>query len=174
MAAAEGRLVAPARNRSAIAGLENGVAAATGRLAAGVSSHIHRRVRRVFGPGVWSLCVLQRPELAKIIAENLHRFDGDRYHLSDFVVMPNHVHLLCCLIGKTDIEVQCRCWKRFTARKINALLKQSGRFWQEESFDHLVRSPEQFDRFRAYIADNPRRAKLRKGQFFHYRRQAEL
>ena len=58
--------------------------------------------------------------------------------------MPNHVHLLVCLLGDTDLLKQCRSWKKFTAGKINQVLGQTGRFWQKESFDHLVRSPEQF------------------------------
>ncbi len=39
-------------------------------------------------------CVLQRPELSRIVADSLLYFDGVRYNMGDFVVMPNHVHLL--------------------------------------------------------------------------------
>jgi type I restriction enzyme R subunit len=52
-------------------------------------------------------CVLKRPELAKIVAASLKHFDGQRYHLGDCVVMPNHVHVLVCLLGDTDLERQC-------------------------------------------------------------------
>ena len=117
-------------------------------------------------------CVLRRPELAKIVAESLRHFDGARYHLGDFVVMPNHVHLLCCLLGDTEIEAQCKSWKRFTAVEINRALGRHGRFWQEESFDHLVRSPEQFDYFRWYIAENPIAVRLKAGDWLHYRCEA--
>ena len=55
-------------------------------------------------------CVLRRPELSKIVADSLLYFDGIRYHMGDFVVMPNHVHLLVCLIGETDILKQCYSW----------------------------------------------------------------
>jgi type I restriction enzyme R subunit len=115
-------------------------------------------------------CVLKRPELAKIVADSLMHFDGQRYLLGDFVVMPNHVHVLACLLGDTDLEAQCYSWKKYMATRINRLLGQKGRFWQEESFDHLVRSPEQFDYLRGYIADNPRKANLRRGEYLHWRR----
>lgn len=105
-------------------------------------------------------CVLRRRELATVVADTLRHFNGDRYHLGDFIVMPNHVHLLVCLIGKTDIEKQCYSWKKFSATEINRRLRTSGRFWQPESFDHLVRSPEQFERFCRYIADNGKQAGL--------------
>ncbi|HUE70665.1 MAG TPA: hypothetical protein VMP01_07225 [Pirellulaceae bacterium] len=39
---------------------------------------------------------------------------------------------------------------------------------QVEDFDHLVRSEDQFLHYRQYIADNPRRADLRAGEFVHY------
>jgi hypothetical protein len=52
-------------------------------------------------------CVLKRPELARTVGETLQHFDGQRYLLSDFVVMPNHVHVLFCLLGDTDLEKQC-------------------------------------------------------------------
>ena len=57
-------------------------------------------------------CVLRRPELARIVADGLRHFDGERYRLGDFVVMPNHVHLLVCLLGQTDVEKQCYSWKK--------------------------------------------------------------
>jgi type I restriction enzyme R subunit len=114
--------------------------------------------------------VLRQPELAKIVADSLHHFDGTRYHLGDFVVMPNHVHVLCCLLGETEIESLCHSWKKFTAVNINRALEHHGRFWQEESFDHLVRSAEQFEYFRWYIAENPVAARLKAGEWLHYRR----
>ena len=104
----------------------------------------------------WGACALRHPKSAKIVSDSLMHFDGERYNMGDFVVMPNHVHLLVCLLGEVGILEQCYSWKKFTAGKINQLLGTSGRFWQEESFDHLVRSPEQFQAIQRYIAANPR------------------
>jgi type I restriction enzyme R subunit len=115
----------------------------------------------------YGACVLRDQALSGLIGESLRHFDGDRYDIGDFVVMPNHVHLLVCLKGATEIETQCKSWKTFTATKINRALGRRGRFWQEESFDHLVRSPEQFEYLQRYIADNPKRAGLPAGEFLH-------
>jgi len=115
-------------------------------------------------------CVLRDPELSQIVADSLHHFEGVRYFLGDFVVVPNHVHLLVCMIGTTEVESQCYSWKKFTATKINKVLGQKDRFWQEESFDHLVRSPGQFDRLRDYIAENPKKAGLRSGEYLYWKR----
>jgi len=113
-------------------------------------------------------CVLRRPEFAGIVADSLHHFDGDRYDLTDFVIMPNHVHLLVAFLTEDAMLAQCESWKHFTATRINRKLEREDRFWQQDGFDHLVRSTEEFEYLRGYIADNPQRAKLRGGEYIHY------
>jgi type I restriction enzyme R subunit len=108
-------------------------------------------------------CVLRRPELAKVVADSLRHFDGERYELTDFVVMPNHVHVLVVFPDERSMLPQCESWKHFSATRINRLLGRKGRFWQQDGFDHLVRSAEQFEYLRDYIANNPIRARLRSG-----------
>jgi type I restriction enzyme R subunit len=109
--------------------------------------------------------LLARPELSRIVADSLHHFDQNRYMLTDFVVMPNHVHVLAAFPNGDAMLNQCTSWKRFTARQINAAIGRRGEFWQVEQFDHLVRSLDQFEHYRRYIAENPRRAGLAAGQF---------
>jgi type I restriction enzyme R subunit len=113
-------------------------------------------------------CVLRQPELSQIVADSLLHFDGDRYDLTDFVVMPNHVHLLVAFHDDDSMLKQCEFWKHFTAAQINRALGRSGRFWQQDGFDHLVRSAVQFGHLRQYIAENSIRAKLRRGEYIHY------
>ena len=115
-------------------------------------------------------CLLRDGRAAEIVAASLKFFDGDRYHLGDFVVMPNHVHVIVGLLGDTEIEAQCRSWKKYSAGQINELLGRQGRFWQEESFDHLIHSPEHFEYFQRYIAENPQQARLRPGEYQYWKR----
>ena len=73
--------------------------------------------------------------------------------------MPNHVHVLV-----TPRVVATR-WlaplKGFTAHEANELLGRHGQaFWQDESYDHLVRSEVEFDRIQFYIEENPVKAGL--------------
>ena len=116
------------------------------------------------------LCPLRSPQAAKVVANSLRHFDDDRYLMTDFVVMPNHVHLIAAFADEDRMLKQCDSWKHFTATQLNKLLNRKGRFWEPESFDHLVRSEEQWRYLRDYIADNPRRAKLRSGEYVHYSR----
>ncbi len=113
-------------------------------------------------------CLLRRAELAKIVGESLLKFNGDRYELTDFVVMPNHVHLLAAFPDEDAMLKQCTLWKRFTGRRINEITRRSGEFWQQEAFDHLVRSVEQFEHYRCYIRNNGSHARLRAGEYLWF------
>jgi len=113
-------------------------------------------------------CVLRQAPLAQIVGNSLHFFDGDRYSLLDFIVMPTHVHILASFPDEEGMLAQCESWKHYTAAQINRHLKQRGRFWQPDAFDHLVRSEAQFEYLRDYIAGNPNRARLQPGEYLHY------
>ncbi len=119
-------------------------------------------------------CVLQRPELAQLVADSLKHFDGDRYLLFDFVVMPNHVHVLAAFREESAMLAQCESWKHYMATKINRVLGRKGRFWEQDCFDHLVRTEVQFLWLRRYIAENPSRARLAQGQFIHFSKPLPL
>ncbi len=127
------------------------------------------RCREVFLDSCHGRCLLKRPELAKIVADSLLHFDGKRYRMGDFIVMPNHVHLLAVFPTANALKQQCDSWLHYTAFRINQAIGETGKFWQQEPFDHLVRSTEQYEYLRQYIADNPRKAGLKTGEY-HYRR----
>jgi REP element-mobilizing transposase RayT len=105
-------------------------------------------------------CVLRRATLRHIVAESLRCFDEERYRLGGFVIMPNHVHVLVQCLGSTRVKPMGNSWKRYTACEINKRLGRSGHFWQGESHDHIVRSPQQFWHYRRYIEENPAKAHL--------------
>lgn len=127
------------------------------------------RCREEFLDTCHGRCVLRRPELASIVAESLLHFDGYRYRMGDFVVMPNHVQLLASFATAEMMKEQCDSWLHYTAVHINRQLGEKGKFWQQEAFDYLVRSPEQYEYLRQYITDNPKKAGLKAGEY-NYRR----
>ena len=66
-------------------------------------------------------CALADPEAAAVLVETLHHFDGDRYHLGDYVVMPNHLHVLLTPLGDHALQAILTGWKRWSARQINLI-----------------------------------------------------
>jgi len=110
-------------------------------------------------------CVLRDAKLAQVVAEALQFFDGQRYHLDAFVVMPNHVHVLVQPLPGHPLNEIVRSWKSYTARQINKALDRSGTLWMQESFDRVVRDWDSLVRCRAYVARNPEKARLRSNEF---------
>ena len=88
-----------------------------------------------------------------------------RVHLYAVVVMPDHVHLLFLPLRDEDgwqfplVDI-LQCLKGTTAHRINRLLHTSGPVWEEESFDHVLRSDESLKEKCEYIRQNPVKAGL--------------
>ena len=120
--------------------------------------------------GCHGACVLRDPKLAAMVLDSLRHFDGQRYDLDCAVIMPNHVHLLAQFRPPTTCRAQSGSWLHFTATEINRSLGRRGAFWQSEPFDHLVRSPEQFEYLRRYIAENGPRAGLPTTDYLYWRK----
>ena len=99
-------------------------------------------------------CHLKNPQLAKIVADALTYFDGDRYHLGEWVIMPNHVHVIVTPLGNHTLSQITHSWKSFTANQINKYLNRRGQLWQKESYDQIVRSAQHLERVQIYIANH--------------------
>jgi REP element-mobilizing transposase RayT len=101
---------------------------------------------------------LRRPEIAQVVVDSL-LFCGEKmYDLHSYVVMPNHVHLL--ITPQIEVSKITQSLKRSTARTANRVLGLTGPFWQDESYDRLMRDQPEFDRIRHYIEWNPVKAGL--------------
>ena len=108
-------------------------------------------------------CVLRDPLARVEVERTLRKFDGDRYGHHAWVVMPNHVHLLCTLgLGET-LEKTLQGWKGVSAKLVNQALSRSGALWQENYFDRLIRDGEHFWKCARYIRRNPLKAHLPPG-----------
>jgi putative transposase len=113
-------------------------------------------------------CPFRQPEIAKIVADCICFFDGQRYDLDCFVVMPNHAHAIVQFRPGYDLSVVGHSWLRYSARLINKHLRRKGPLWQAEPFDHVIRSVQQFYYLRRYIAQNPLNANLGSGEYCHF------
>ena len=97
---------------------------------------------------------LRMPEVAKMVMDAIHYRDQRTYQLHSFVVMRNHVHLL--MTPQEAVSKVMQSLKRFTAREGNRMLGLTGQpFWQDESYDRLIRNDTEFERIVHYIERNP-------------------
>lgn len=106
-------------------------------------------------------CWLKQPEIADRVAGAFRFFEGARYRLDAWVVMPNHVHVVLWPMPNWTLSTIVQSWKRFTAREANRILGRTGEaFWQPEAFDHWIRNDEEHARCCRYVANNPVKARL--------------
>ena len=77
--------------------------------------------------------------------------------LDEYIIMPNHVHLLVKLDSNYQLDQILHSWKSFTSNKINKILNKKGQFWHREYWDHIVRNEQSFHKFKEYIKNNPQK-----------------
>jgi len=91
-------------------------------------------------------------------------FDSVRHETGAFVVMPNHVHVIWRPFEEFSLEQVLHSIKRESSRKINQRAGNSGKLWQEESHDRIVRDAEHLWKCLQYIGRNPSKAGLGEGE----------
>jgi REP element-mobilizing transposase RayT len=90
-----------------------------------------------------------------IVRSALLYFDRVRFDHFASVVMDDHVHALVTPYASQSLDAIVKSWKSFSARRITELGERSGRVWQREFFDRIIRNEVEFQRTLAYIKNNP-------------------
>jgi REP element-mobilizing transposase RayT len=135
-------------------------------------AHLYsEKVERYLDAGYGS-CYMKDGRVAGIVANALLHFEGQRYDLAAWCVMPNHVHAVVQPFAGTkntggtpvppsEVPDILHSWKSFTAKEANKLLRRSGDFWQAEYYDHLIRDEADFRHSIKYVLQNPIKAGLK-------------
>jgi len=105
-------------------------------------------------------CSLRDERVAGALRNILSKYDGERYRLHAWAIMPNHVHLVIEPLHDFTLSDVLQGIKSASAHEANRLLDRQGEFWQRESYDHLVRDDDDMARCCRYVQDNPVRAGL--------------
>ena len=124
------------------------------------AAHLHSEKIEAYLDAGSGECWLKCDGVSALMTNALKHFDGVRYRLHAWCVMPNHVHVLVePLTGHRLIDI-VHSWKSFVANGANRLLKRSGAFWQPEYDDHLIRDEADYAHAVWYIGQNPLKAGL--------------
>jgi len=106
-------------------------------------------------------CWLSKPPVTELIANAVRFFQGQRYELRSWVVMPNHAHVVVWPMAGHTLSQILHSWKSYTSKEANKLLHREGqKFWQKESFDHWIRDDVERVRLVAYVENNPVKARF--------------
>ena len=95
-----------------------------------------------------------------MVEKALLHFDGDRYRVLAWCVMPNHVHVVVETMGAYRLSEVMHSWKSFTSKQANQILGRNGTFWMAEYFDRFVRDEDHLRAAIAYVHQNPVKAGL--------------
>jgi putative transposase len=122
---------------------------------------------------------MKNERVADVVAQGLHKLDGDAYRLDSYSVMSNHVHAVFRpLLSEAELNESVdadghpvfisehpglsrimHSLKGASARECNLVLSHQGQFWEHESFDHVIREGKFFSTIR-YVLNNPVKAGL--------------
>jgi putative transposase len=122
---------------------------------------------------------LKDERVAEVVAEALHYRDSKVYRLDAYCIMWNHVHTvfspflaekdlrevlspagLIFMSKNPPLNAIMKSLKGYSAWEANRVLGRKGTFWEQESYDHVVRDDEELDRVVKYVLNNPVKAGL--------------
>jgi REP element-mobilizing transposase RayT len=125
-----------------------------------VSDLARRQLIETYMDAGYGACHLRDPRIGSLLQEALLHFDGERYLLAAWVIMPNHVHVIVEIMSGYPLDKVVGSWKSFTAKEANRILKRSGRFWYPDYFDRYIRDERHYANAVNYIHKNPVKAGL--------------
>ena len=105
-------------------------------------------------------CILKNKNIAQIVINTWKHWDGQRYQLLNWVVMPNHVHIFLKQFDDYPLNEIIGSWKSFSAKMINNEQKTSGSVWAKGYWDRYMRDEEHCINTNDYIDNNPAKAGL--------------
>lgn len=100
--------------------------------------------------------VFQVIENAQILIQSLIRYrDNGAYLLHDFVVMPDHIHLLLTPTGRTSLEKAMQLIKGGSSHEIHQQCGNKSQVWSSGFHEESVRDHNDYSRKTEYIHMNP-------------------
>ena len=105
-------------------------------------------------------CFLRDERIAAVMQNTLKHFDGERYQLICWCIMPNHVHVLIEVNEGWSLSRIMHGWRSYTANEANRILGRTGKFWMEEYYDRYIRNDNHLQKTINYILNNPANAGL--------------
>jgi len=105
--------------------------------------------------------LLQSERNAQLLVDVLRTLVAEhRFKLHDFVIMPDHVHLLIEVVGDMTIEKAMQLIKGRFSHRLSHELGYKGEVWQRGFTEAQVMNKHEFEIHRMYIAENPVKAGL--------------
>lgn len=95
------------------------------------------------------------PEIRQLMVDTLMECHQKDYYIYDYVLMPNHIHLLIRTGAIKTLTELISQIKRKSAFRINQHLSRTGDVWHRNFFDVIIRSWQHLRSVQNYIKSNP-------------------
>lgn len=103
----------------------------------------------------FGLPLFESPEASEIVQNAILHFDGDRYRVLAWCVMPNHAHIVIEQVSGWPLAGVVHSWKSFTANGVNRAIGRTGAVWLREYFDRFMRDDDHLSTTIQYVEGNP-------------------
>lgn len=123
------------------------------------AEELRKRIDKYEDAG-YGQCFLKDARIASMVQENLFHFNGIRYNVLSWCIMPNHVHVLIEVKEGWTLSTIMHGWRSYTAHQANKILGRTGDFWMDEYFDRYIRDEKHLETVINYIDNNPVKAGL--------------
>ena len=122
-------------------------------------TELRRRIEKYedFGYGH---CWLLRENIAALVHRTLFYFQGERYCILHWCIMPNHVHVIVAILEGYCLSQIVHSWKSYSGHEANKILNRSGTFWFREYHDRYIRNEAHLAAAIEYVENNPVKAGL--------------
>ena len=99
-------------------------------------------------------CLLRGDGVLAVVRDTIFYNNGKTYQLHAYGIMPNHIHICVEIFAAQDMAKVVQAWKSTLAHRINRLLGRTGELWQEDYYNHIIRSAKEYAYQMKYIRDN--------------------
>ena len=99
-------------------------------------------------------CILRFQEVSSIVESTMKYRDGTIYELTDYVIMPNHIHVLVKMTDDVKVESILQEWKSVSSHRIRKLLGANWCGWMKNYHDRMIRNEEHLNNVISYIYSN--------------------
>jgi REP element-mobilizing transposase RayT len=120
---------------------------------------LRKRIEKYEDAG-YGACWLRNDRIAAMVESSLLHFDGERYRLLAWCIMPNHVHIVIEIWENHSLGVVMHSLKSYTANKANKILMRNGKFWFREYYDRYIRNDRHLAVAVEYAESNPVKVNL--------------
>jgi putative transposase len=105
--------------------------------------------------------IFRHENAARLFLAVLHEYrNKGHFLLHEFVIMPDHVHLLLTPKETLSLERAIQYIKGGFSFRYGKEINQKREVWQKSFINHRIHNAEDYERHRTYIHQNPVSAKL--------------